>query len=74
VVRYPKASYTGLLANFKNGAPTAVHGQLTLHGITQPLDLAIRSFKCMVNPMNKKEVCGANAFGLLNRAEYGIVR
>lgn len=74
MVRYPKASYTGLLANFKNGAPTAVHGQLTLHGITQPLDLAIRSFKCMVNPMNKKEVCGANAFGLLNRAEYGIVR
>ena len=70
--KYPTAAYKGTLAKFKHGAPTQVRGQLTLHGVTHPLDLTIRSFKCMVNPMSSKEVCGADATGVFNRADYGI--
>jgi polyisoprenoid-binding protein YceI len=70
--RYPTANYSGTLAKFRDGAPTEVRGQFTLRGVTHPLNLRIRSFKCMVNPMSRKEVCGADAMGVFNRAAYGI--
>jgi polyisoprenoid-binding protein YceI len=72
VAKYPTATYKGTLTNFKNGAPTQVDGQFTLHGVTKPLTLTINSFMCKPNPMDKKEHCGADASGTLNRADYGI--
>lgn len=70
--KYPQARYQGTLGGFANGAPTTVTGNLTLHGITKPVPLKINSFKCMPHPMLKREVCGADAFGTLNRADFGI--
>jgi polyisoprenoid-binding protein YceI len=70
--QYPTATYTGRLVDFRNGAPTAVDGTLTLHGMTKPLRLTINSFKCMQHPMRMVEVCGADATGTLNRDEFGV--
>ena len=72
VQKYPTATYKGTLTNFKNGAPTEVHGELTLHGVTKPLNLTINSFVCKTTPMSKKERCGADASATLNRADFGI--
>ena len=72
VTKYPTATYKGTLAKFKDGSPTEVDGQFTLHGVTKPLTLKINSFKCIVNPMIKKEVCGADASATLNRSDYGV--
>src|SRR5690606_31673169 len=41
VEKFPTATYTGKLVNFKNGAPTEVEGSLTLHGVTKPVKLKI---------------------------------
>lgn len=71
VEKFPTATYKGTLADFKNGAPTQIHGQFTLHGVTRPLTLNVDTFKCMTYP-DKKEHCGANATGTFNRADYGI--
>jgi polyisoprenoid-binding protein YceI len=71
VAKYPTATYKGTLVNFKDGAPTQVEGQFTLHGVTRPLNLTIRTFKCMTYP-DKKQHCGADAVGIFNRADYGI--
>jgi len=54
VAKFPTATYKGTLAKFKDGAPTEVEGELTLHGVTKPVKLTINQFKCMVNPMSKK--------------------
>lgn len=72
VEKYPTATYTGKLVNFKNGAPTEVEGSLTLHGVTKPVKLKINSFKCMQHPMTKKEVCGADASATIQRDEFGV--
>jgi polyisoprenoid-binding protein YceI len=73
VAKYPTATYKGKLAKFENGAPTEVQGELNLHGVTKPVTLTITSFKCMQNPMKKKEFCGANATATINRDDFGIV-
>lgn len=69
---YPQAIYKGKLAGFVNGAPTRVEGNLTLHGVTHPLELKINSFKCMPHPMLKREVCGADALATFKRDAFGM--
>ncbi len=70
--RFPQAAYKGRLEGFKNGLPSLVVGDLTLHGVTRPLELQIRSFKCMPHPMKKREVCGADALATFDRSQFGI--
>ena len=73
VARYPSAEYKGTLGGFWDGAPTTLNGELTLHGVSRPLALRIDSFKCLANhPLLKREVCGADAFGSFNRADFGV--
>ena len=72
VTKFPTATYKGKLASFKNGAPTEVQGEFTLHGVTKPLTLKINQFLCKPNPMTKKEVCGADASATFNRKDYGL--
>lgn len=70
--KYPTATYKGKLAGFKKGMPTKVMGDLTLRGITKPVQLNIVSFKCMPHPMVKREVCGADAMATFKRDDFGM--
>jgi polyisoprenoid-binding protein YceI len=72
VEKFPTATYKGKLAAFKGDVPTEVQGELTLHGVTKPVTLKVNSFKCMPHPMKKKEFCGADASGTINREDFGI--
>ena len=70
---FPTATFTGRLAKFENGQPTAVEGSLTMHGHTQPVTLAVTSFVCKQHPMMAgREVCGADAEATIDRAQWGI--
>jgi polyisoprenoid-binding protein YceI len=72
VEKYPTIVYKGTFAAFKGDSPTEVDGQLTMHGVTKPVKLTLNQFKCMQNPMSKKEFCGADASATLDRSEFGI--
>lgn len=72
VAKYPTATYKGKLEGFVDGAPTKVVGELTLHGVTKPLELKINSFKCIPHPMLKRELCGADALATFQRDAFGI--
>jgi len=72
VAKYPTAEYKGKFVEFANGAPKTISGDLTLHGVTKPVTLSINTFKCFEHPMLKKQVCGADATGTFNRADFGV--
>jgi len=70
--KYPTATFTGKFAKFNGATPTEIDGTLTMHGVTKPVTLKIDSFMCKQNPMSKKEVCGADVSGTINRADFGV--
>lgn len=72
VAKFPTATYTGKFSAFNGDVPTEIQGDFTLHGVTKPLTLKINQFKCMMNPMLKKEVCGADASAAFKRSDYGM--
>jgi polyisoprenoid-binding protein YceI len=72
IKKYPKATYKGKLDGFKDGAPTQLVGDFTLHGVTKPLTLKINTFKCIPHPMLKRDYCGADAQATFKRDEFGL--
>ena len=72
VEKFPTATYKGKFTKFADGKPAEVTGELSLHGVTKPVTLTLRSFKCMPHPMKKKEFCGADATTTIDREAFGI--
>jgi polyisoprenoid-binding protein YceI len=68
---HPTMRYLGTI-RFEGETPVAVDGQLTLLDVTRPVELRIASFKCIRHPIFRREVCGADASGSLDRAEFGM--
>jgi polyisoprenoid-binding protein YceI len=70
---HPDHTHPSLEVEFANGAPKTVTGVLTLHGVSRPVTLSIYSFKRIEHPMLKKQqVCGTDASGTFNRADFGV--
>jgi len=72
VARFPTATFKGTINGWTGDQPTAVAGDLTLHGVTRPVTLVINTFTCKPHPVQKKEACGADAVARFNRADFGI--
>ena len=72
VAKYPTATFKGRIDGWTGDQPVAVAGALTLHGVTRPLTLVVKSFTCKPHPLHKKEACGADAVASFNRADFGV--
>lgn len=70
--QFPTAVYKGTSMRFKGDVPVEVVGELTLHGVTKPLNLQIESFKCFQNRLLKREVCGTESTATFDRADFGV--
>jgi len=57
---------------FNGDALSKVEGEITLLGVTRPLNLGVTHFRCGIHPMLKREVCGADLAGSLKRSEFGM--
>ena len=51
---------------------SAVEGQLTMLGKTQPLTLKANQFNCYQSPMLKREVCGGDFEATIDRTQWGM--
>ena len=69
--RFPQATYVGDLV-FEAGEPVGVSGNLSIHGVTKPVDLKVNRFKCMFHPMKLAQVCGADAETMIQRDDFGV--
>lgn len=72
VEQFPTMTYKSKSVVFDGDKPVAVDGELTMLGVTKPVKLAINKFKCIMHPMLKREVCGADASGEFKRTDFGL--
>ena len=72
VAKFPTITYKAKSMTFEGDAPTMVMGELTMLGVTKEVPLSINKFKCIMHPMMKREVCGADATATFNRADFGL--
>lgn len=72
VEKFPDITYRSTALKFDGDRLVGVDGEMTLLGITRPLSLEVTHFKCIIHPMLKREVCGADAHGRFDRSDYGM--
>ena len=69
---YPTITFKSDKMTFQGNQPVSVDGDLTIKGVTRPVTLGITHFKCMLHPMLRVEVCGANASTQIRRSDYNM--
>lgn len=72
VEKYPTITFRSNDVRFDNDHVVAVNGDLTMHGITKPVTLAVTGFTCGQQTFNKKPMCGAEATATIKRSDFGM--
>ena len=72
VEKFPTVTYKSTALKFDGDKLVAVEGDMTLLGVTKPMKLTVNHFKCIMHPMLKREVCGADAHASFDRSDYGL--
>ncbi len=70
--KYPTMRFVSDKFIFDEDKVFSVEGQLTLLGKTQPLTLKANQFNCYQSPMLKREVCGGDFEGTIDRTAFGM--
>jgi polyisoprenoid-binding protein YceI len=74
VDKFPTITFRSSQLKFDGDALVAADGDLTIMGVTKPATLKVTLFRCIAHPVNKKEMCGADASTAIKRSEFGIKR
>lgn len=69
--KYPAITYKSTRFLFNGDKVVGVEGNLTIKGVTKPVNLEVTSFQCMPHPMLKRDACGANAIAKIKRSDFG---
>jgi polyisoprenoid-binding protein YceI len=70
--KFPTITYKSSALKFEGDKLVAIEGDMTLLGVTKAMPLKINHFKCMMHPLLKREVCGADASARFDRSDYGL--
>ena len=70
--KFPKARFVSTKFQFAGDKVSAVEGNLTLLGKTQPVTLKANQFACYDSPMLKREVCGGDFEATIDRTAFGV--
>lgn len=69
---HPRAYFVARGWRWKKDAALELRGELTLHGVSQPISLRAERLHCAPHPMLARELCGADLVGEIRRSEFGI--
>ena len=71
VEKYPHLTFKSTSVE-RNGEHLAVHGDLTIHGVTKPVTLGVEYTGRVMHPMAKNERAGFSAHTHINRKDFGL--
>ena len=72
VAEFPRMTYKSTNVKFSGDNPSEIEGQLTLMGVTKPVNIKIDKWVCREHPMNKRAMCGGDASGSFKRTDFGM--
>jgi polyisoprenoid-binding protein YceI len=72
VAEFPTMTYKSTRVRFNGDNIAGIEGNLTLLGVTKPLNMTLDTWKCGPHPVSKKEMCGGNAQGVFKRSDFGM--
>ena len=72
--KYPTITFKSNKLVFEGDQVVGAEGDFTLLGVTKPIKLTVSNFKCGPNPMNKKEMCGADISTSIKRSDFGMTK
>jgi polyisoprenoid-binding protein YceI len=70
--QFPNMVYRSNNLKFSGDDVVGADGELTMLGITRPVTLTVTRFNCIVHPVNKRQLCGADGTALIKRSEFGM--
>jgi len=68
--QFPTATFKSTKVDFAGDKPTAIHGNLTIKGVSKPVTLKVTNYVNMPHPMLKKDAIGADATTVIKRSEF----
>ena len=68
--RYPQIVFKSTDLVFDGERVKQANGTLSINGITKPVTLEVTQFKCAVNPMLMRKVCGADMSAKIKRSDF----
>jgi polyisoprenoid-binding protein YceI len=76
VGKFKTARFTGQSTKFADGVPVEFTGELTLHGVTKPVQLIAQHFVCKQVKILvlDRYVCGGDLQTTLKRSDFGVDR
>lgn len=72
--KFPTITFKSNKLVFQGDKVVAAEGDFTMLGVTKPVTVTVSDFKCGDNPMNKKQMCGANISGTIKRSDFAMVK
>ena len=72
VSQSPTARFVGDTFTFEGDKLASVSGTLTILGKSQPTTLRATRFNCYENAQLKREVCGGDFAGTIQRSQFGL--
>lgn len=74
VAEFPTMTFRSTAVKFKGDDLDVVEGNLTLLGVTKPVQLKMLRWKCGPDPrtQGKRYQCGGNATGTFKRSDFGM--
>jgi polyisoprenoid-binding protein YceI len=74
VEKYPTARYISKSVEKKGDKAGVIHGDLTLHGVTKPVDVEFTLNRVGNDPYRFRQKAGFSAKATIRRADFGITR
>ncbi len=74
VEKHPRITFRAQAVEFEGGEPHRARGELTMNGVTRPVEVTVGRFGCTRLPFLVRLTCGADVTASLRRSEFGISR